>query len=83
MIVLISGLALSVKRGYEIDTPMKRINVWRRPLQLAALTTIGLIAALLGTGVWRVLSWICLAIPLAAGMRYLFARPEARKIPGP
>lgn len=57
--------------------------MWRRPLQLAALTMIGLIAALLGTGVWRVLSWICLAIPLAAGMRCLFARPEARKIPGP
>ena len=48
-------------------------------MQLAVLTTISLIAALLGTGVWRILWWICLAVPLAAGLRYVFAGVGSRK----
>ena len=62
-------------------TPMSQIEVWRRPLQLAGLTMIGLIAALLGTAPWRVLSWICLGVPLAVTLRYFFARAQTRKIP--
>jgi hypothetical protein len=49
-------------------------RVWRRPIQLAALTTIGLISALLGTGVWRWLAWLCLGIPIAAAFRALLFR---------
>lgn len=57
----------------------KTLRFWRRPLQSAVLTTIGLIAALLGTGASRILCWICLAVPLAAGLRYLFARMGVEK----
>jgi hypothetical protein len=39
--------------------------VWRWPLVLAGLTLFGLLSALLGEGgVWWVLSWIALAVPL-------------------
>ena len=35
--------------------------VWRAPIVLAVLTIFGLLAALLGTGVWHWLSWLALA----------------------
>lgn len=38
--------------------------IWRMPLVLGALTLFGLLAALLGTGIWHVLSWIAIAVPL-------------------
>lgn len=40
-------------------------QIWRWPVVLAVLTVFGLLSALLGQGgVWWVLSWIALAIPL-------------------
>ena len=54
-------------------------SVLASALQLAVLTTIGLTAALLGTGASRILCWICLAVPLSAGLRYLFARMGVEK----
>jgi hypothetical protein len=39
------------------------IRLWRTPLLLAALILFGLLAALLGTGIWHWLSWIALSIP--------------------
>ena len=41
-------------------------HVWRMPLALAALTVFGLLAALLGTGVWHLLAWLAMATPVAA-----------------
>lgn len=39
--------------------------IWRWPLLLATLVVFGLLSALLGQGgIWWVLSWIALAIPL-------------------
>jgi hypothetical protein len=44
---------------------MRLSAVWRWPLVLAGLTLFGLLSALLGEGgVWWVLSWIALAVPL-------------------
>jgi len=44
---------------------MRLSAVWRWPLVLAGLTLFGLLSALLGEGgVWWVLSWIVLAVPL-------------------
>ncbi|UVO51397.1 hypothetical protein M0208_13120 [Sphingomonas sp. SUN019] len=38
---------------------------WRWPIVLAVLTTLGLIAALIGEGgVWWPASWIALGVPL-------------------
>lgn len=39
-------------------------HVWRIPIFLAALIVFGLLSALFGTGVWHVLSWAALALPL-------------------
>jgi uncharacterized membrane protein YgaE (UPF0421/DUF939 family) len=40
--------------------------IWRWPAVLAGFTIAGLLSALLGQrGVWLVISWVLLAIPLA------------------
>lgn len=39
-------------------------KVWGAPLVLAIITLFGLLAALLGTGVWYGLSWLSMIIPL-------------------
>jgi hypothetical protein len=39
-------------------------RLWLWPLTLVAVTVAGLISALLGDGVWDVLSWVLLSIPL-------------------
>lgn len=39
-------------------------KVWGIPLILAAITLFGLLAALLGTGIWYILSWIALIVPI-------------------
>jgi low affinity Fe/Cu permease len=40
-------------------------QIWRWPIMLAALTLFGLLSALLGQGgIWWLLSWIALAVPL-------------------
>jgi hypothetical protein len=50
------------------------LQVFAWPIALAAITCVGLVAALLGgDGVWRWLSWVALAIPIAAVVR----RPAA------
>jgi hypothetical protein len=44
-------------------------KLWRWPATLAILTTFGLLSALLGQGgLWWVLSWIALAIPLVVAV---------------
>lgn len=40
-------------------------KVWLIPCLLALASVFGLLAALLGTGIWHVLSWIALTLPLA------------------
>lgn len=41
-------------------------QIFAAPLALAAVTAGGLVAALIGDGVWDALSWIMLGVPLAA-----------------
>jgi hypothetical protein len=42
---------------------MAQIFGW--PLLIAASTAVGLVAALLGDGIWDALSWVALAAPVA------------------
>ncbi len=44
--------------------------VWGMPILLAAATMSGLLAALLGTGIWRWAAWLALAWPLSVAVRY-------------
>jgi hypothetical protein len=40
-------------------------RIWRWPLLVAVLTLFGLLSALLGQGgIWWILSWIALGVPL-------------------
>ena len=52
-------------------TPMQ---IWGVPIVLAILTTIGLISALLGDGVWDALSAVTLGAPVLVGAWYLVRR---------
>jgi hypothetical protein len=40
------------------------LKVWSFPLLLAALIISGLLAALLGTGIWYFFSWLAMSIPI-------------------
>jgi hypothetical protein len=54
---------------------------WGWPLALTLLTVIGLISALIGEGgVWWLLSWIALSMPLLVPLRHMLVR---RKAPTP
>jgi hypothetical protein len=47
------------------------VRVLGAPLALAVLSAVGLVSALLGDGVWDLLSWFALALPVAVTVRYL------------
>jgi hypothetical protein len=53
-------------------------KVWGAPLLLALITIFGLLAALLGTGIWYILSWIALIIPLAIIVRKVWGKPATQ-----
>lgn len=45
--------------------------VFRWPTLLAAISSAGLLAALIGDGPWDVLSWAALAVPVVISLRGL------------
>lgn len=47
--------------------------VWAWPIALGVLSTVGLLAALLGTGWLHWVSWICLAVPVLVIVRHVWA----------
>lgn len=55
----------------------KFLQIWGWPIVLAVLSTFGLLAALLGTGMWHWLSWLSLAVPLAMIGYYTWRKPRA------
>lgn len=57
-------------------TPMQ---IWGAPIVLAILTTIGLISALLGDGVWDLVSAVALGIPALLCFWYGLRRHPARR----
>ncbi len=48
------------------------LHVFGVPALLAILSAFGLVTALLGDGVWDVLSWIALAVPVAVIVRHVW-----------
>ncbi|CPK82477.1 membrane protein [Bordetella pertussis] len=57
--------------------------VWGMPIVLGALSVLGLLAALLGTGVWHWASWLALAWLLVVIARFWIVPRERRPAPGP
>lgn len=56
-----------------------RTRIWAMPILLAVLTVIGLVAALLGDGVWDLVSAVTLGAPVAAALWYGLRRTPARR----
>ena len=46
------------------------MHLWAMPLLLGVLTTIGLVSALLGDGIWDIVSAFALGAPVLAGAWY-------------
>ena len=59
-----------------IRTPSQ---IWGAPILLGVLTLIGLIAALLGDGVWDLVSSLALGAPVLVGAWYGLRRPQAKR----
>jgi hypothetical protein len=57
-------------------TPMQ---IWGAPIVLAILTTIGLISALLGDGIWDAVSAVTLGIPALLCFWYGLRRQSSRR----
>ena len=55
-----------------------RSQIWAMPILLAILTAIGLVAALLGDGIWDLVSTLTLGAPVAVGAWYGLRRTPAR-----
>ncbi|NML60103.1 hypothetical protein HHL21_03180 [Massilia sp. RP-1-19] len=49
-------------------------STWRAPVMFGVLTSVGLISALLGDGLWDALSAVTLGVPVAACAWYGFKR---------
>jgi hypothetical protein len=45
-------------------------QLWAMPILLGVLTTIGLVSALLGDGIWDIVSAFALGAPVVAGAWY-------------
>lgn len=46
------------------------MKLWGMPILLAVLTVIGLLSALLGDGIWDIVSAFALGIPVVTGLWY-------------
>ena len=53
--------------------PRSLAQIFAVPLLLGVLTTIGLVTALVGDGIWDGLSWLTLGVPIAVCL-YCLAR---------
>jgi hypothetical protein len=49
-----------------MNTPFMKL--WGMPILLGVLTTIGLVSALLGDGIWDIVSAFALGIPVLLGL---------------
>lgn len=61
-----------------MSVPQTTRQIWAAPIVLSIVSAIGLVSALLGDGVWDLLSWILLAAPVLVIGWYL-AQPASRK----
>jgi len=46
------------------------LKLWGMPIWMAFITIIGLILAILGTGIWHIFSWVALTAPVYIMCKY-------------
>jgi len=54
-------------------------QIWAAPIVLGVLTTVGLIAALLGDGVWDLVSAVTLGAPVVVGIWYSLRKAPPKR----
>jgi len=64
-----------------VAAPKQRVRrtagqIFLVPAVLGFATTVGLIAALVGDGMWDIASWLTLSIPIAVMVWFLWVRPR-------
>lgn len=59
-----------------MSAPKRALQIFRWPMVIGFVTFFGLIAALVGDGIWNGLSWAALGLPCALAV-YFMARREA------
>ncbi|ANH83238.1 hypothetical protein A8C56_21665 [Niabella ginsenosidivorans] len=55
------------------------VRLWGMPVVLFILTLAGLILCLVKEGVWDVLAWIALALPMVLILKYLYWQKNKEK----
>jgi hypothetical protein len=63
-----------------VNASLSTRQIWGAPLTLGVVSAVGLVAALLAYGLWDVLSWIALAVPVAVSAWGLW-RPRFSALP--
>ena len=46
------------------------LKLWGMPIWMAVITLLGLIFAILGTGIWHLFSWVALMLPIYIMCKY-------------
>ncbi|EDM34928.1 hypothetical protein PBAL39_00310 [Pedobacter sp. BAL39] len=46
------------------------MKLWGMPILLSVITIIGLLLAIMGLGIWHLLSWVFLSYPVYVMIRY-------------
>lgn len=62
-----------------MNTSLSTRQIWGAPLTLGVVSAIGLVSALLADGLWDVLSWTALAVPVAVSVWGLW-RPQSSAV---
>lgn len=60
----------------SVRSPMQ---IWAMPSVIGALSSLGLCAALLADGVWDVVSWLALGVPIGVGLWFSFRSRRDRR----
>lgn len=55
-------------------------QIWAMPAVIGVVSLLGLCAALLADGVWDVVSWLALGIPIGVGLWFSFRSRSQRRV---